>query len=160
MTFEVRPAHADETPLPGEDPRVYARRIARAKATAVAGDAVLAADTVVALDGRIFGKPGDPPEARAMLRALSGRTHLVHTAVCLRASRTYERLVTSRVTFRALTERDVAWYLATGEPFDKAGGYGIQGDGALLVDRLQGSYTNVMGLPLRETLALLDRIAR
>lgn len=156
VEFVVRPADIDEAVRDGEDPRVYARRVAREKAAAVAGDRVLGADTVVVLDHRVFGKPTGPEAAGDLLRALSGQTHRVHTAICLRTrGRALGRLVTSRVRFRTLSEADIERYIATGEPFDKAGGYGIQSHGALLVDRLWGSYTNVLGLPLRETLALL-----
>ena len=158
VSFTVQAADVDESVLPGEDAADYARRVAAAKAEAVPGDVVLAADTVVALDGRVYGKPATPEEARATLRALSGRTHQVYTAVALRIlGRTRVRLVVSRVRFRALSERDLDWYVATGEPMDKAGAYGIQGEGMALVDRLWGSYTNVMGLPLKETLAMLER---
>lgn len=156
--FEVRPADLDERVHEAEAPRPYARRVAREKALAVPGDRVLAADTVVSLDGAVLGKPAGPEEARSLLLALSGRTHTVYTAVALRvADRLHERVCATQVGFRVLSERDIAWYLATGEPYDKAGGYGIQGHGGALVDRLRGSYTNVIGLPLRETLALLAR---
>jgi septum formation protein len=158
VAFVVRPADVDETVHPDEPPRAYVRRVARAKADAVAGDRVLAADTIVTLDEQVLGKPADPDAARALLERLSGRTHTVFTAVVLRAgARHQERLCATQVRFRVLSSRDIDAYLATGEPYDKAGGYGIQGPGALLVDRLRGSYTNVMGLPLKETLALLAR---
>lgn len=158
VDVDVRPADVDETWFPGEAPRAYALRVAREKARAVDGDRVLAADTVVALDGGVLGKPRDVEEARAMLAALSGREHHVYTAVVLRdAHRERHRVVSTRVRFRPLQPRDLDWYVATGEPFDKAGGYGIQGHGGTLVDRLAGSYTNVVGLPLRETLSLLAR---
>lgn len=158
ISFEVRPADLDEAVHSGELPKPYARRIAREKATAVSGALVLAADTVVALDGAVLGKPADAGEARALLAALSGRTHTVYTAVALRVGRrVHERICATQVRFRELDERDIAAYIATGEPYDKAGGYGIQGHGGALVDRIRGSYTNVIGLPLRETLALLAR---
>ncbi len=161
VSFEVRPADLDETPLPGEAPRAYARRVARAKARAVHahdGETVLAADTVVALGARILGKPDSTEAARAMLSDLSGRTHAVHTAVAVRVgTRIIGRTVTTRVRFRSLSEADIARYLATGEPYDKAGGYGIQGEGGALVARVVGSYTAVVGLPLEETLVLLDQ---
>jgi septum formation protein len=161
LDFDVRPADADETPLPDEHPRRYAVRVARTKARAVArgaGDVVLAADTVVALDGRILGKPTDAAEARATLGALSGREHRVHTAVVVVVEdRTHTCTVTTRVRFRALARHEIDAYVATGESFDKAGGYGIQGHGGALVARLSGSYTGVVGLPLEETLALLAR---
>jgi septum formation protein len=158
VRFEVRPADLDEAVRLGEAPRVYARRVATEKALAVPGDPVLAADTVVDLDGRVLGKPADSAEARAVLAALSGRTHRVHTAIALRVgARVHTRVCTTAVTFRLLTADEIAAYVETGEPFDKAGGYGIQGHGGALVDRVRGSYTNVIGLPLRETLALLHR---
>ncbi len=158
IVFEVRPADLDEAVLPGEPPRVYARRVAREKALAVPGARVLAADTVVDLEDRVLGKPADPDEARAILGALAGRTHRVHTAVALRVGdRVHATLVSTAVRFRALTPAEIDAYVATGEPFDKAGAYGIQGHGGALVDLVRGSYTNVIGLPLRETLALLAR---
>lgn len=158
VRFEVRPANIDERVLPGEDPRTYAKRVAREKSLAVPGARVLAADTVVALDERVLGKPADPDEARAILGALSGRTHRVYTAVALRVGESvHERICATAVSFRVLALAEIDAYLATGEPFDKAGGYGIQGHGGALVDRVRGSYTNVIGLPLRETLALLSR---
>ncbi len=157
----VRPSAIDETPDPDEAPLPYVRRMAREKALAVAAsdtETILAADTVVALDGRVLGKPADVDAARATLRMLSGRTHRVHTAVALRTGgRVLARVTTTRVTFRTLTDDELARYVATGEPFDKAGGYGIQGHGGALVERVVGSYTNVVGLPLAETLALLAR---
>jgi len=159
----IRPAAIDENPWPDEPPLAYVRRMAREKALAIdAGDGarVLAADTIVALDGRVLGKPGDETEACATLRTLSGRTHRVHTAVALRHGRRVAvRVTTTRVTFRALSEADIARYVATGEPFDKAGGYGIQGHGGALVEHIAGSYTNVVGLPLAETLARIAHMA-
>lgn len=160
VAFTVTPADIDESMLPGETPRAYVRRVATAKASAVAarepGRRVLAADTTVALDGRVLGKPADAAEATAMLSALAGRTHEVHTAVVvLDGRRVRRRVVTTRVRFRALTAAEIDTYIATGEPFDKAGGYGIQGAGGALVDDVRGSYTNVVGLPLAQALALL-----
>lgn len=159
VSFEVRPADVDETWRPGERPVRYAKRVATDKAAAVRVDAdaaVLAADTVVALGGVVFGKPADADDARRILAALSGKEHRVHTAVALVAGGYARvRVVTTRVRFRDLGAVDIEGYLETGEPFDKAGAYGIQGHGGALVDRVAGSYTNVIGLPLRETLALL-----
>lgn len=157
VRFEVRPADVDETRAPDEPPEAYVRRVAARKARAIADPRpVLAADTVVALDGHVLGKPADEAEATAGLQALSGREHLVMTAValCWRGALT-ERLVRTTVRFRPLAPHTIRWYLATGEPWDKAGGYGIQGHGAALVHSLDGSYSNVVGLPLDETLALL-----
>ena len=157
----IRPADVDETPRDREEPAALVSRLAGAKATAAAtrgsGDeVVLAADTVVVLDGAALGKPRDRDHAAAMLRALSGRTHQVVTGVSvLRGEVAAATRVTTSVTFRKLTEAELAWYLATGEPDDKAGGYGLQGAGAVLVDRVDGSDTNVIGLPLAQTVGLL-----
>ena len=157
-------ADIDETPSPGEDPAGYVRRLAAGKAAAVvarlgAGSAahVLAADTTVALDGRIFGKPADEADCLEMLGSLSGRTHAVHTAVALwHGGRLHEAHDTSYVTFRAIDVPERRRYWASGEPAGKAGGYAIQGLGAIFVTRLEGSFSGVMGLPLFETAALLD----
>ncbi len=162
LSFKVIPADADETWLPGELPRAYVLRVARAKARVVAAQQpaarVLAADTTVAVDDRVLGKPIDAEHAAAMLGDLSGREHHVHTAVVLREGRREtHRIVTTRVRFRSLDPGDIQRYIDTGEPFDKAGGYGIQGEGGALVEVVHGSYTNVVGLPLVETLRLLGR---
>lgn len=157
------PVDIDETPLPGEAPADYVRRLAREKARAALArlDAaqplcVLGADTTVVLDGRILGKPADRAEGLAMLAALSGQTHQVLTAVALADGRRCEvRLVESRVTFRAIPGEEAARYWASGEPADKAGGYAIQGLGAVFVRELRGSYSGVVGLPLCETAELL-----
>lgn len=158
VRFVVRPTQADETPRPGEAPRDYVRRVALAKADHAEGRPALAADTTVALDGAILGKPAHADEARELLARLSGREHRVHTAVVVVGpGGRWTRVVTTRVRFRALSAEDIDRYVATGEPLDKAGAYGIQGHGGALVDRVAGSYTNVVGLPLRETLGLLAR---
>lgn len=159
VALEVRPAHVDESVLPGEQPAAYVARVAAAKVAAFPdAEAVLAADTSVVLGDLILGKPTDAEDAAAMLRRLSGQTHAVLTGVSLRAGRRQAtRVFTSRVRFRALSAHEITWYIGTGEPFDKAGAYGIQGLGAALVDRVHGSYSNVVGLPLRETLAWLQR---
>ncbi len=160
----VQPADIDETPLPGEPPEAYVLRLARAKAIAVAdarGDAatVLGADTTVVVDGEPLGKPRDPDEAGAMLRRLSGRTHEVISAVvAVRGGRIASRMVTTRVTMRVLEDREIVAYCATGEPYDKAGGYAVQGLAAAFISHLDGSYTGVVGLPLFETLELLTEI--
>lgn len=156
-------ASIDETPLPAEPAAAYVERLARGKAraglAALAGRAdavVLGADTAVVLDGGILGKPADFAEARAMLRALSGRSHQVLTAVALASpAREAARVVASEVSFRALGEAEIAAYWASGEPRDKAGGYGIQGLAAVFVRRIEGSYSAVVGLPLCETAELL-----
>ena len=159
---EIRPAAVDETPLAGEPPLALVIRLADAKARAVqdptADEVVLAADTMVVLDGEALGKPRDDAEAAGMLRRLSGRTHEVLTALAvIRGERRHATTVTTGVRFRALTDTEVAWYLATGEPRDKAGAYALQGAGAALVDHLDGSDTNVIGLPLAATVQLLRR---
>lgn len=155
----------DETARPGEAAHALVARLARTKAAAgaAAGDGrdeiVLAADTVVVLDGRSLGKPKDRADATATLRALSGRTHEVVTGVAVvRGAVSAVTRVTTRVTFRPLTEGEIAWYVSTGEADDKAGAYGLQGAGAVLVDRIEGSDTNVIGLPLAETVALLREV--
>ncbi len=163
VPFEVRPADIKEQQVGGETPEVYVVRLAVAKAEAVwaavqAARPVLAADTAVVLDGVVLGKPRDDAEAMAMLLQLSGRTHTVLTAVALRAEAGVEtRLSASEVRFRATTAEERQAYCATGEPSDKAGGYGIQGRAAVFVEEHRGSYSGVVGLPLYETAALLER---
>ncbi|MFQ3610347.1 MAG: Maf family protein [Fimbriimonadales bacterium] len=159
QAFSVHPAQIEERlPHSTRTPAKVAKQLARAKAEAVAphyDDAlIIAADTIVVLDGALLGKPGDADDARRLLRTLSGRTHTVITALCLllrQQGQTVQQVLDaprSRVTFRTLTEEWIEWYLQTGEPFDKAGAYGIQEYGALLVERVQGCYFNVVGLPL------------
>jgi septum formation protein len=161
--FSVRAAVIDESPLPREAPEAYVTRLAAAKAEAVwaaVADSrpVLGADTAVVLDREILGKPETAPEAAAMLERLSGRVHRVLTAVALRHAGGVEtRLSDSEVRFRATTAAERLAYCATGEPFDKAGGYGIQGHAAVFVESIKGSYSGVVGLPLYETAALLAR---
>jgi septum formation protein len=155
----VRPAEINETPLKGELPRAYVQRIAREKAAAIrdAGDLVLAADTVVSAGRRILGKPADAGEAGAFLRLLSGRRHRVTTAVVLAGpSRRWERRVETMVRMKRLSETEIDRYLASGEWRGKAGGYAIQGIAAAFIPSINGSYTNVVGLPLVETLGLLN----
>ncbi len=156
-------ASIDENPLPAEPAAAYVERLAREKARAgllaLGGrdDAVvLGADTAVVLDGRILGKPADLNESRAMLQALSGRSHQVLTAVALVGDgREAARVVSSEVSFRPISEAEIEAYWASGEPCDKAGSYGIQGLAAVFVSQLQGSYSAVVGLPLCETAELL-----
>lgn len=163
VAFEVLDAGIDEIQAPGEPALDYVRRVAREKAgaglmqvAAVPGALVLGADTEVVLDGVVFGKPAHAEDAARMLRALSGRTHLVLSAVAIvDAGREAEVVSTSCVTFAELTEADIAAYVAGGEPFGKAGAYAIQGRGACLISHLSGSYSGVMGLPVYETLRLL-----
>ncbi len=162
--FQVKPAHIDETPRPGEAPADYVRRLSVEKAAAVvsADEIVLAADTTVAVDGTILEKPVDRDDARRMLRLLSGRPHECHTGVTVidagcGTEESSTVVVTTEVEFAALDEAAIEWYLATGEADDKAGAYGIQGAAGAFVREVRGSVTNVIGLPLAETLDLLRR---
>jgi septum formation protein len=160
-----RPADFDEHPGETESAEAYVERIARRKAEAgwarlsqrrLLRHPVLAADTTVALDGTILGKPADREEAVAFLQRLSGRTHAVHTAVAVHFEERLELAVSSsEVEFGALTEQEIRRYVATGEPLDKAGAYAIQGRAAVFVRQLRGSYSGVVGLPLFETSRLL-----
>lgn len=153
-----------EVPAPGESPLDYVRRVARDKAgagwlevAAVPGAVVLSADTEVVLGDDIFGKPADADDARAMLRRLSGRTHLVHSAVCcVSAGREAETVSTSEVSFADLSDAAIERYVASGEAMGRAGAYAIQGRAGTFVSRLVGSYSGVMGLPLFETSRLLE----
>jgi septum formation protein len=163
IEHEVQPAHIDESLLPGESPTVHAERLARTKARTIAErdpDAVvIAADTIVVVDGDVLGKPRSREEAHAMLRRLSGRTHTVLTAVAVaRGARIESAIESVEVTFRALKEEEFLAYIATGEPMDKAGAYGIQGYGATIVERVDGDYFSVMGLGLRRLIDLLARV--
>ncbi|MEO8295712.1 MAG: Maf family protein [Gemmatimonadota bacterium] len=154
----VQPSHIPEEVRPDEDPVAYSSRLAREKATSVPGDLVLGADTIVVLDGMILEKPADADEALVILRRLQGRTHEVITSVALRSALGVEVLTDrTRVTFRAATDKELQAYIATGEPMDKAGAYGIQGYGAALVVRVEGDFFGVMGLPVRLVLELLAR---
>ena len=159
----IRPAAVDETPRAAETPDAMVTRLASAKAQAAdlghATEVVLAADTTVSLDGDALGKPRDDAEAAVMLRRLSGRTHHVHTAVAVRGRGTeVTDLSTTAVTFRALSDAEVAWYVATGEPRDKAGAYALQSAGAALIAGIDGADTTVIGLPLATTVLLLRRV--
>ena len=161
IPHEVRPADVDETIRGGEDPAGYAERLAREKAEAVAagaadGSVVIGADTVVVIDGRVLGKPASEQQAAAMLESLGGRTHTVITAVAVVVDRmTSSGVEEVTVTFRPITADEIASYIATGEPMDKAGAYGIQGYGATIVERIDGDYFAVMGLPLVRLVRLL-----
>lgn len=156
IEVEVRPSHVPEVPRPGEAPRDYALRLAQDKANAVPGDLVLAADTIVVLDDELLEKPADEEDAVRMLLRLQGRTHQVITAVALRAGVTvFEAVDVTSVTFRPAREGMLRAYVRTGEPMDKAGGYGIQGYGAALVEGIDGDFFGVMGLPVRLVLDLL-----
>jgi septum formation protein len=152
IPFVIRPADVDETPIPGEPARDYVMRIARKKAeavTAAEGEIVLGADTTVAMDGELLGKPRDAADAVRMLEMLSGRRHQVLTGICLRSpAGTIEDCAETSVWFAPLTSGEIADYAASGEPLDKAGAYGIQGLASKFVDRIEGCYFNVMGLPV------------
>ncbi len=164
LDFQVMPADVDETVLPEELPIAYVERVAAAKAHVVAGSqpagprraAVLAADTTVDVDGTVLAKPVDDDDAGNMLRLLSGRTHRVHTSVfgCTPDGE-HSVTITTDVTFVRLSEQGISWYLSMGEHLDKAGAYGMQGAGGALVHRIEGSPSNVIGLPLAETIDVL-----
>ena len=182
FSFQVHPAHIPENPYPGEDPIAYVIRMAREKAQAVftqfsaphraqgapgtrrppetaANLTVLGADTAVTLDSRILGKPEDSADAARMLRLLSGRTHRVITGVAvITAERTEVAAEVTAVKFLALSEQDIAAYIATGEAMDKAGAYAIQGRAARWLPRIEGDYFNVVGLPLALVSTLLDSL--
>lgn len=155
LDFIVEPSEIEEKRAPGEAPADYALRLATDKALEVAGHhpsrLVLGADTIVVLDQEVLGKPGDRRQARQMLCRMSGREHGVITAFALvfqEGSLLVQRWVETRVRMKRLTDQEIEGYLNTGEPFDKAGGYAIQGKGGLLVESIEGCYTNVVGLPL------------
>ena len=161
IPFTVRAADLEEEPLPGETAEAAASRLAAEKAARVAALEpdrwVLAADTLVFLDGMILGKPRDAEDARRMLRQLAGREHRVVTAIRLRRGLDPGggQAEISRVRFAPMEEAEIAWYVATGEPADKAGAYGVQGLGARFIEEIHGSFTNVMGLPARACYRLL-----
>ncbi len=155
IPFVVRPMEVDETPCPGEAARDYVMRIAREKAAAAAarlavdGEIVLAADTTVSIDGEILGKPLDAADARRMLRLLSGQRHTVLTGICLRsASRIIEDCAETSVWFAPLSSLEIEDYAASGEPMEQAGAYAIQGLASKFIQRIEGCYFNVMGLPV------------
>ncbi|MBZ5656523.1 MAG: Maf family protein [Acidobacteriia bacterium] len=153
IPFEVQPAHIPEDPLPGEGARGCAERLAREKALAISekrpADVVLGADTVVVIDGQILGKPTDAADAARMLRVLSGREHQVITGVCLVTSGQWSvASEITAVTMSAITDTEIASYVATGEPMDKAGAYAIQGIASRWIPRIEGDYSNVVGLPV------------
>jgi len=166
FTFEVRPADVDETPRPAEPAATYVLRVARDKALAAAervngNDAwILAADTVVVVSGRILGKPTGPAEARRMLSMLSGVVHEVLTAVVVRhAGSETSEVVSTRVRFAALSAAEIDWYVESGEPDGKAGAYAIQGLGSRFVDWIEGSWSNVVGLPVATVYRMLGGAA-
>ncbi len=164
IPFEVQPAHIPEDPLPGEQAKDCAERLAREKALAVARlrprDIVLGADTVVVVNGQILGKPTDSSDAARMLRMLSGREHQVITGVCVVASgQSSVASETTKVTMSEIPEKEIADYVATGEPMDKAGAYAIQGIASRWIPRIEGDYSNVVGLPVALVYAMLKRPA-
>ena len=161
ISFEVLAADIDETPRANEAPDKYVERLAIEKARAVfrlRPDArVLGADTTVTIDGEILGKPVDEADALRMLRLLSGRPHEVHTGVSLiSASGIKSAVDTTRVWFSRMTDEDISWYVATGEPVDRAGAYAIQGYASRFIPRIEGSYSNVVGLPVALVSSILD----
>ena len=160
IPLEVLPSEVDERVLPGEPAQDYVLRIARAKAARIAAgrpDAlVLAADTSVVVDGEVLGKPADADEAFGMLSRLSDREHVVMSAVALDGRERASLRVETKVRFRRLSDQEIRWYVATGEPMDKAGAYALQGLGGALVLSIEGSVSNVVGLPLAETIGLLE----
>ncbi len=163
VDFDVRPADIDESVHPGEAPLDYVRRLAAGKARTVATEIpdrlVVAADTTVVIDGEILGKPAAVAEARAMARRLSGRTHQVHTGVAVAADgAVLVDVETTAVTFSALADDLIEWYVATAEPYDKAGGYALQGAAAAFVERVDGNVANVIGLPVPLLLRLATAI--
>jgi septum formation protein len=166
LTFRVIPSGIDESHFALSSPAEDLQRLAHAKALDVARahpfSWVLGADTIVAVDGRTLGKPGSTQEARAMLQRLSGKTHQVYTGYCLvqhHHARSIADTARTDVVFKTLSSLEIDWYISTGEPFDKAGAYAIQGIGTFLVRRINGSYTNVVGLPVCEVLEILLREA-
>jgi septum formation protein len=162
IRFTVRAVDLDETPRPGEEPRAYVLRLAQEKAAARAGpgELVLAADTVVVVDGEILGKPKDTDDARRMLRLLSGREHLVLTGIALEEPGKGKAadVAETRVRMAPLTGDEIAWYVGTGEPMDKAGAYAIQELGSLFVEAVDGNHSNVVGLPVPATYRLFARL--
>ena len=163
IEHEVIPADIDESRLDGERPLEHVERLSREKGVTIAArfpdSLVISADTIVVEDGDVLGKPRDAAEARTMLRRLAGRTHLVYTAVATTlAGRTLSAVEEVSVTFLPLSDRTIASYVSTGEPMDKAGSYGIQGYGATLVERIDGDFFSVMGLPIARLVAMLREL--
>ena len=164
LDFEVMPSSIEEMPQKGESPAEHVLGLSRQKANAISSrypDAwILGADTIVVVNGEMMGKPAHASEAREMLARLSGREHYVHTGFTI-VRKTADVLlgdvVTSSVIFKNISEEEKNWYVRTEEPYDKAGGYAVQGAGAIFIREIHGSYTNVIGLPLCETVSLLKR---
>lgn len=163
FSFDVVPVDLDEQLKAGEAPEAYVARLADAKAAAVAsthpGAVVIGADTAVVVDGDVLGKPADPADAARMLRRLGGRTHDVLTGVCAcLGARRLRHVESSRVRIAPLSETEIAWYVASGEPADKAGGYAIQGLASRFIEGIDGSYSNVVGLPMTAVCDLIKRL--
>jgi septum formation protein len=164
FSFEILPVNLDEGSRPGETAEEYVARLAEAKATAARGpqpfpEVVLGADTTVVCDGRILGKPADAADAARMLRLLAGRTHDVLTGICLlTGSRRLVHVERSRVRMSSMSDAEIAWYVASGEPMDKAGGYAVQGQASRFIEAIDGSYSNVVGLPVARVYALLKEL--
>jgi len=161
IEFEVLAADIDETPHLNEAPAAYVERLAIEKACAVLAlrpeARILGADTTVTIDGEILGKPVDGDDAARMIRKLNGRAHDVHTGVALVTSRGVRSAVaTTRVWFSKMTDEDISWYVATGEPVDRAGAYAIQGFASRFIPRIEGSYSNVVGLPVALVSSILN----
>jgi len=161
--FAVAPVHLDERQLPGEIPEAYVERLAQAKAAvatqATQGAIVLGADTIVVIRGRMLGKPVDSADAEGMLRLLSGRTHEVLTGICLRmGARSLVHVEPSRVRMASLSDAEIAWYVQSGEPMGKAGGYAVQGLASRFIEGIDGSYSNVVGLPVASLYNLLKEL--
>lgn len=165
LNFKIIPAHVNENYRNGEGPREHVRRLAAAKAAAVAAKHptawVLGADTIVVIDDRILGKPKNKSEARKMLTRLSGREHKVFTGFTVVGAETKiskTKVVCSAVRFKSISREELEWYVSSSEPYDKAGGYAVQGKGACFIKSIRGSYTNVIGLPLSELMEELKSI--
>jgi len=161
--FEVAPVDLDETLRTGETAQAHVERLAQAKAAAAASKdpeaVVLGADTTVVVQGQVLGKPLDSADAARMLRLLSGRTHDVLTGICLRKGlRSLVHVESSRVRIAALSDAEIEWYIGTGEPFDKAGGYAVQGLASRFIEAVDGSYSNVVGLPVASVNSLLKQL--
>ena len=163
IPFAVRSADIDETMEPGKDPALEVARVSRAKAEATPRteeDIIITADTIVVLEGRVLGKPADEAHAVQMLTALSGKDHQVMTGVTvLRGSTVLTHTEVTDIHFRPLSQKEILAYVATGEPMDKAGAYGIQGGAALFAEKMHGDYYNVMGLPVCRLWQMLREIA-
>jgi len=162
LTFKIIPADVDETSLAGESPRAHVRRLSRDKASVIANQypkaLVLGADTIVVIDGLILGKPKSRKQAREMLERLSGRKHTVFTGFTIAhtgSGISKTKVVQSTVQFKEINPEEMNWYVGGDEPYDKAGGYAVQGMGAYFIKAIRGSYTNVIGLPLCEVLEAL-----